>query len=67
MDMSILQVSGVPSFLHLVQVDLITLKFFLGAFALFGPGQFSNLYPEVTKPVGGLLHFAGEAASVHHA
>jgi monoamine oxidase len=38
-----------------------------GAFALFGPGQFSNLYPEVTKPVGGLLHFAGEAASVHHA
>jgi len=38
-----------------------------GAFALFGPGQFKNLYPEVTKPVGGLLHFAGEAASVHHA
>jgi len=38
-----------------------------GAFALFGPGQFSNLYPAVTKPVGGLLHFAGEAASVHHA
>ncbi|KIM75171.1 hypothetical protein PILCRDRAFT_827593 [Piloderma croceum F 1598] len=38
-----------------------------GPFALFGPGQFSNLYPEVTKPVGGLLHFAGEAASVHHA
>ncbi|CCL98847.1 uncharacterized protein FIBRA_00853 [Fibroporia radiculosa] len=38
-----------------------------GAFALFGPGQFSNLYPELTKPPAGLLHFAGEASSVHHA
>ncbi|CAG7850867.1 Putative bifunctional amine oxidase DDB_G0291301 Includes: RecName: Full=Putative sarcosine oxidase; Short=PSO; Includes: RecName: Full=Putative L-amino-acid oxidase [Serendipita indica DSM 11827] len=38
-----------------------------GAFALFGPGQFSTLYPEVTQPMGGRLHFAGEATSVHHA
>jgi len=38
-----------------------------GAFALFGPGQFSNLYPELTAPPAGLLHFAGEATSVHHA
>ncbi|KAH8836149.1 hypothetical protein DL96DRAFT_1454733 [Flagelloscypha sp. PMI_526] len=38
-----------------------------GAFALFGPGQFSNLYTEVTKPVNGIIHFAGEATSVHHA
>ena len=39
-----------------------------GAFALFGPGQFSNVYQEVTQPAaGGLLHFAGEATSVHHA
>lgn len=38
-----------------------------GAFALFGPGQFSSLYPEVTKPPGGVVHFAGEATSVHHA
>ncbi|KAG9125255.1 hypothetical protein FRC07_008382, partial [Ceratobasidium sp. 392] len=37
------------------------------AFALFGPGQFKNLYPLVTKPVYGRLHFAGEATSVHHA
>jgi hypothetical protein len=66
MEMSILQVGSVPPFLCIVQVDLITF-FPPGAFALFGPGQFSNLYPEVTKPVGGLLHFAGEAASVHHA
>ncbi|KAI0312844.1 hypothetical protein OF83DRAFT_1044780, partial [Amylostereum chailletii] len=29
-----------------------------GAFPLFGPGQFSNLYAEVTKPVNGILHFA---------
>jgi hypothetical protein len=43
--------------------------FFLkGAFAYFGPGQFSNIYQEVTKPAaGGLLHFAGEATSVNHA
>ena len=33
---------------------------------MFHPGLFSNLYPEVTKPVGGILHFVGEAASVHH-
>jgi monoamine oxidase len=40
----------------------------IGAFALFGPGQFSNLYPGLTRPAaGGRLHFAGEAASCHHA
>jgi hypothetical protein len=38
-----------------------------GAFALFGPGNFSALYPQVTQPVGGVFHFAGEATSVHHA
>ncbi|KAJ7495560.1 flavin-containing amine oxidoreductase-domain containing protein [Mycena latifolia] len=38
-----------------------------GAFALFGPGQFNGLYPLVTQPVNGMLHFAGEATSVHHA
>ncbi|KAG8736327.1 hypothetical protein FRC10_009450 [Ceratobasidium sp. 414] len=42
-------------------------EFSMGAFALFGPGQFENLYPWVTKPVYGRLHFAGEATSVHHA
>jgi monoamine oxidase len=40
----------------------------LGAFAHFGPGQFSILYPEVTQPAArGLLHIAGEATSVNHA
>ncbi|EJD46934.1 amine oxidase, partial [Auricularia subglabra TFB-10046 SS5] len=39
-----------------------------GAFALFGPGQFASLYPHVTSPsCNGMLHFAGEATSVHHA
>ncbi|OSX59667.1 hypothetical protein POSPLADRAFT_1048165 [Postia placenta MAD-698-R-SB12] len=38
-----------------------------GAFALFGPSQFNTLYTELTKPPAGLLHFAGEATSVHHA
>jgi monoamine oxidase len=39
-----------------------------GAFALFGPGQFSHLYPYLTRPAAdGKLHFVGEAASAHHA
>ncbi|KAF9806840.1 hypothetical protein IEO21_08520 [Rhodonia placenta] len=38
-----------------------------GAFALFGPSQFSTLYAELLKPPAGLLHFAGEATSIHHA
>jgi sarcosine oxidase/L-pipecolate oxidase len=40
----------------------------LGAFALFGPGQFTSLYPAMfTAEQSGHLHFAGEATSVHHA
>lgn len=32
-----------------------------GAFALFGPGQFKNLYPIMTRPTAdGNLHFIGE-------
>ena len=38
-----------------------------GAFAFFGPSQFATLYPFVTQPVDGILHFSGEATSVHHA
>eukprot|EP01088_Endostelium_zonatum_P016527 TRINITY_DN4507_c0_g1_i1.p1 TRINITY_DN4507_c0_g1~~TRINITY_DN4507_c0_g1_i1.p1 ORF type:complete len:752 (-),score=187.77 TRINITY_DN4507_c0_g1_i1:11-2266(-) len=40
----------------------------LGAFAIFGPGQFSSLYPVMTRPAGtqGRLHFAGEALSTNH-
>jgi monoamine oxidase len=38
-----------------------------GAFALFGPSQFSSLYPWIVVPeANGRLHFAGEATSVHH-
>lgn len=62
--MSIQQVRSVVSLRDNFDFTIIYL---LGAFALFGPGQFNNLYPHVTKPVGGVLHFAGEAASVHHA
>ena len=39
----------------------------LGAFAMFGPGQFQSLYKHVTIPAAHALHFAGEATSVHHA
>ncbi|KAI0410483.1 FAD/NAD(P)-binding domain-containing protein [Xylaria grammica] len=39
-----------------------------GAFALFGPGQFKNLYPYLTRPAAdSKFHIVGEAASAHHA
>ena len=39
-----------------------------GAFALFGPGQFANLYPFLVRPAADAkLHILGEAASAHHA
>lgn len=39
-----------------------------GAFALFGPGQFSNLYPYLSRPAAdSRFHIVGEAASAHHA
>jgi hypothetical protein len=43
-------------------------EFTQGAFALYGPSQFSDLYPSLIQPAaGGHLHIAGEAASAHHA
>jgi hypothetical protein len=39
-----------------------------GAFAYFGPGQFSNMWQEIIKPNAyGQLYLVGEAASSHHA
>ena len=39
-----------------------------GAFALFGPGQFQNLYPFIQCPAAdGKFHIVGEASSAHHA
>lgn len=38
-----------------------------GAFALFGPGQFSNLYPAVQEPAAnGRFYMIGECVSAHH-
>ena len=38
-----------------------------GAFALFGPGQFTNLYETLLTPeFDGHLNIAGECCSVHH-
>lgn len=38
-----------------------------GAFALFAPNQFKNIYPVLLTPeFDGCLNFAGEACSVHH-
>ncbi|KAI9768111.1 MAG: hypothetical protein M1839_004192 [Geoglossum umbratile] len=40
----------------------------MGAYADFNPAQFSTLYPYLSRPAAsGLLHFAGEAMSAHHA
>ena len=40
----------------------------VGAFAYFGPGQFSSIYPTITTPAAsGNFHFGGEVASKHHA
>ena len=42
--------------------------FAAGAFALYGPGQFSNLYPYLTRPAAdSKFHIVGEAASANHA
>ncbi|KAF4551415.1 Flavin containing amine oxidoreductase-like protein 5 [Elsinoe fawcettii] len=39
-----------------------------GGFALFGPGQFSHMYQQFTKPLcKGKLMICGEAVSAHHA
>ena len=39
----------------------------MGAYALFGPGEFSTLYhPMIKAEVNGTMHFAGEATSVNH-
>ncbi|KAF4980211.1 hypothetical protein FZEAL_3722 [Fusarium zealandicum] len=39
-----------------------------GAFAYFGPGQFSNMWQEIIKPNAfGQLYLIGEASSSHHA
>ncbi len=38
-----------------------------GAFALFNPGQYKNIYPTLLTPeFDGCLNFAGECCSVHH-
>ncbi|KAF8747653.1 Flavin containing amine oxidoreductase, partial [Rhizoctonia solani] len=40
----------------------------MGAYAFFGPGQFSTLYKSMTRcAADGRLHFAGEAVSTCHA
>ena len=40
----------------------------MGAFAHFGPGQFSTFFADIVQPAAhGRFHFAGEVASHHHA
>ena len=40
----------------------------LGAFAFFGPGVYTDIYPEILQPAArGKLFFAGEATATGHA
>ncbi|KAL5496076.1 hypothetical protein ACEPAH_3169 [Sanghuangporus vaninii] len=40
----------------------------MGAYGFFGPGEFVNLFQNLTRPAAlGRLHFAGEAVSCRHA
>jgi monoamine oxidase len=41
-------------------------KWARGAFALFAPGQLTELHDDIVRPEG-RIHFAGEHASLHHA
>ncbi|KAJ7191559.1 L-amino acid oxidase 1 [Mycena pura] len=42
--------------------------FTMGAFAHYGPGQFSTFFADIVQPAAfGRFHFAGEVASAHHA
>jgi hypothetical protein len=41
---------------------------YLGAFAFFGPGDYSDMYTALNRPAAyNKLHFAGEALSIRHA
>jgi len=49
-------------------VDWYSDRYTQGGFALYGPSQFTEMFPFLVQPAaGGRLHFAGEATSVHHA
>jgi monoamine oxidase len=49
-------------------MDWYTEQYAHGAFALYGPTQFTQMFPQIVQPAAsGRLHFAGEATSVHHA
>jgi len=62
--LSFLQEQFVSAYAHSWYSDEYT----QGAFALYGPSQFNDLYPGLCQPAaGGRLHIAGEAASAHHA
>ncbi|KAI0951722.1 hypothetical protein AcV7_007740 [Taiwanofungus camphoratus] len=40
----------------------------MGAYGFFGPGQFANVYQNLTRPAAkGRLHFGGETVSTRHA
>ncbi|KAG8975278.1 hypothetical protein FRC05_006221 [Tulasnella sp. 425] len=56
--------------IHNVSYDFLFEQYedHFGAFAFFGPGEFSTIYKSLNRPAaGGRLHFAGEALSTRHA
>jgi len=63
MDLKILHDQYIEQF----SVDWADNPLTMGAFALFGPGKFGDVYSSLTVPAGrGRLHFAGEAISIRH-
>jgi len=64
MELDFLQSELINTFAWSWSDDLHT----MGAFAVFGPGKFKNVYTSMnTSAADGLLHFAGEALSARHA
>lgn len=50
-----------------MRVTGLTIRTLRVPFALFGPGQFSNLCPYLSRPAAdSKFHIVGEAASAHH-
>lgn len=65
---SITEKDIVDAYLEHYSFDWYHDPYSVGAFALYGPSQFEDLYPYIVQPTSdGRLYFVGEAASTHHA
>ena len=66
-EQSISEQDIVDAYLEHYSFDWYHDPYSVGAFALYGPSQFEDLYPYIVEPAADArLHFVGEAASTHH-